>query len=137
MMKNTLLILFILMMCSCGPTYKSLDQFYGFDKCGDLANVECLQTVGWKIQAVTYEGLKDSLRLNQEIDTINIEKKFIIPAMINWRKHEFGFIQLYHEGDEIFYFYSPTDTWRALCGRSGYMIRHGDSLVANIFTILN
>lgn len=41
------------------------------------------------------------------------------------------------DGDELWQFCSPTDYWKALCGRAGYCVLRGDEIVDYVLTVMN
>jgi hypothetical protein len=115
----------------------ALNHFYGFDKCSNLANVECLRTVGWTFEQVTLVGVKDSLDMNVKLDTIVTNDSTTMKIRRRFRMAAIEYTESIHQGDELFFFSSPPATWKELCGRQGYLIRHRDSLVTSITTLLN
>lgn len=126
-----IIFLFTLFLSSlgCHPPFDEAkfkmyyDKLHAYDICGnDRSNVDCLKKHGWTLD---------------KRDLAEVEEK-AGNSKTELRKKEWAyFIGKYQPGDEIWFFQTPPETWGALMGTEGYMLKRDNIVLSEIWTALN
>ena len=118
---------FLLTMTGCAAYEKwqfdrHYDKLHGYDECGHMANMECLQNRGWTFTETSIE---------------KIDKQLSSASGSQFKKEWDSFKSRVQPGDQVWFFSTPPQTKKELMGSEGYMLLRDGAVITEIITVGN